>query len=105
MASRGEPSVGNAAPPRRGQTNTGYNNKTRTERSTRKTSLGKIKNMIKTMRAKASTDNYEERIHRIDALSQAVDDFTKNSNKGGQTQHDPHEPEEKIEEPRVEDQM
>ena len=74
--------------------------------------------MIKTMRAKANTENCEERIHRIDALARAVEDLTKNLNKGDHetqppehnggarpaTQHGEHEPEEKIEEPRVEDQ-
>ena len=53
--------------------NIGYNNKTRTERSTRNTSLGKIKNMIKTMRANADTENYDERIDSIDAPAREVE--------------------------------
>ena len=52
---------------------TGYNNKTRTERSTRKTSLGKIKNMIKTMREKANAEQRQDDVHDIDALAREVE--------------------------------
>ena len=38
-----------------------------------KTTFTTIKNMIKTMRAKADTENYDERIDRIDALAREVE--------------------------------